>query len=508
MSDASRVDRKARLLAWLAMLALGLAVLVVGAGAAPASRTAVVLNLEGAIGPAAADYVARGIGQARERDASVVVLRMDTPGGLDTSMREIIRAILSAPVPVLTFVGPSGARAASAGTYILYASHVAAMAPGTNLGAATPVAIGGGLPMPGGGDDRSRDGASGGDRPERGPQGGAAKDGANAEQTGREGAEKDGAAKDGAGSDGSARPARRPGSAMEAKTVNDAVAYIRSLAQMRGRNADWAESAVREGASLSAEEAKARNVVDLVATSVANLLELAHGRTVAVGERSVVLDTKEIAQIAIDPDWRTRLLSVLTNPNLALILMMIGFYGLIFEFMNPGALYPGTIGAICLLLGLYALSALPLNYAGLGLIVLGVALMIAEAFTPSVGVLGIGGAIAFVLGATILIDTDVPGFGVSLPVIAGIAATGLGFSLLVVRLAWRSRKRPVVSGQEAMVGERGTVLDWSGRSGRVLAAGERWRAESGSPLAPGQHVRVVALDGLVLKVEPEPAATS
>src|SRR5690606_36120598 len=347
-----------------------------------------------------------------------------------------------------------------AGTYILYASHVAAMAPGTNLGAATPVAIGGGLPMPGGGDDRSRDGASGGDRPERGPQGGAAKDGANAEQTGKEGAAKEGAAKDGAGSDGSARPARRPGSAMEAKAVNDAVAYIRSLAQMRGRNADWAESAVREGASLSAEEAKARNVVDLVATSVANLLELAHGRTVAVGERSVVLDTKEIAQIAIDPDWRTRLLSVLTNPNLALILMMIGFYGLIFEFMNPGALYPGTIGAICLLLGLYALSALPLNYAGLGLIVLGVALMIAEAFTPSVGVLGIGGAIAFVLGATILIDTDVPGFGVSLPVIAGIAATGLGFSLLVVRLAWRSRKRPGASGQGAMVGGRGAVLDW------------------------------------------------
>jgi len=496
VADAIRVDRKARLVAWLAMLALGLAILVAGAGAAPASRTAVVLNLEGAIGPAAADYVVRGIGQARERDASVVVLRMDTPGGLDTSMREIIRAILSAPVPVLTFVGPSGARAASAGTYILYASHVAAMAPGTNLGAATPVAIGGGLPMPGG--DRSRDGDSGGDRPERAPKEGAAK----------EGAAKEGAAKDGAGSDESARPARRPGSAMEAKAVNDAVAYIRSLAQMRARNADWAESAVREGASLSAEEAKARNVVDLIATSVSNLLELAHGRTVTVGERSVVLETKGIAQLAIDPDWRTRMLSVLTNPNLALILMMIGFYGLIFEFMNPGALYPGTIGAICLLLGLYALSALPLNYAGLGLIVLGVALMIAEAFTPSVGVLGIGGVIAFVLGATILIDSDVPGFGVSLPVIAGIAATGLGFSLLVVRLAWRSRKRPVVSGQEAMVGERGTVLDWSGRSGRVLAAGERWRAEAASPLAPGQQVRVVGLDGLVLKVEPEPAATS
>jgi len=295
---------------------------------------------------------------------------------------------------------------------------------------------------------------------------------------------------------------------MEAKAVNDAVAYIRSLAQLRARNADWAEAAVREGASLSAEEAKARNVVDLIATSVPNLLELAHGRTVAVGERSVVLDTKGIAELAIDPDWRTRLLSVLTNPNLALILMMIGFYGLIFEFMNPGALYPGTIGAICLLLGLYALSALPLNYAGLGLIVLGVALMIAEAFTPSVGVLGIGGVIAFVLGATILVDTDVPGFDVSLPVIAGIAATGLGFSLLVVRLAWQSRKRPPLGGHEGMIGERGTVLDWSGRSGRVLAAGERWKAESETSLAAGQRVRVTGIDGLVLRVEAEPGALS
>jgi membrane-bound serine protease (ClpP class) len=476
------------------MAVVGLAILVSGRSALPASRMAVVLNLEGAIGPAGADYAVRGIRRANEHGAAVVVLRMDTPGGLDTSMREIIRAILAAPVPVLTFVAPSGARAASAGTYILYASHVAAMAPGTNLGAATPISIGGGLPLPGAGqDDRSRDGASGSDRPERAAGDGAAKDDA---------------AKNGTEKDDSAARSRRPASAMEAKLVNDAVAYIRSLAQLRGRNADWAESAVREGESLSAEEAKARNVIDLIATSVTNLLEVAHGRTVKVGESSVVLDTSGIVQQALDPDWRTRLLSAITNPNLALILMMIGFYGLVFEFMNPGALYPGTIGAICLLLGLYALSALPLNYAGLGLIALGVALMIAEAFTPSVGILGIGGVIAFILGATILIDTDVPGFELSLPIIAGIAAAGLGFSLLVARLAWRSRRRPLVSGREGMIGERGTVLDWTGRSGRVLVAGERWKAESDASLAAGERVRVTGVDGLVLRVEPEPAAQS
>jgi len=500
-AGAPRCIGRVRIQVWLVLLVLGLAMLLVGRVAVTASRSAIVLDIEGAIGPAAADYVIRGIGHARQRDAAVVVLRMDTPGGLDTSMREIIRAILSSPVPVLSFVAPSGARAASAGTYIVYASHVAAMAPGTNLGAATPVSIGGGLPSPGGGSGPPRDGGSGADPVERSPRSSAAQDAPadDAAASARAGREREGR------EDASART-RRPASTTETKAVNDAVAYIRSLAQMRGRNADWAEAAVRDGASLSAEEASARKVIDLIATSVTNLLEAAHGRNVVVGEDVVVLDTRGLEQVTLAPDWRTRLLSAITNPNVALIFMMIGFYGLIFEFMNPGALYPGTIGAICLLLGLYALSALPVNYAGLGLIVLGVALMIAEAFTPSLGVLGIGGAIAFILGATILVDTDVPGFEVSLPIVAGIAATGLGFSLLVVRLAWRSRTRPPLGGHEGMIGERGTVLDWSGRNGRVLAAGERWKAESETSLAAGQRVRVTGIDGLVLRVEAEPGA--
>jgi len=441
-----------------AAIALGIAATLLPAIATPAqavARNAVVLTLDGAIGPASADYVVRGISRAARDGAAVVVLRMDTPGGLDTSMREIVRAIVSSPIPVLGYVAPGGARAASAGTYILYACHVAAMAPGTNLGAATPVAIGGEAARPGG---------------QAAP---------------------------------SAQRGRQPDSTMAAKAINDAVAYIRSLAEMRGRNANWAERAVRDAASLSATDARAQRVIDLIATSVDDLLEKADGRTVSVDGEQVELKTRGLAQQALDPDWRTRLLSVLANPSLALILMMIGFYGLIFEFLHPGALYPGTIGAICLLLGLYALSVLPVNYAGLGLVVLGLLLMIAEAFTPSAGAAALGGAVAFVLGATILIDTEAPGFGVPWTSIGAIVATSLAFSLLVLRMLWRARRRPVQTGERGMLGERATVLEWSDGRGRVLAAGERWQAIGDAPLEPGQRVRIASIDGLVLRVVAE-----
>ncbi len=398
---------------------------------------------------------------AAERGAKLVVLQMDTPGGLDTSMRDINRAILASTVPVATYVHPSGARAASAGTYILYASHVAAMTPGTNVGAATPVSIGGGLPLPGGDKDDKKSGDD------------------------KEKQEKP--------------PA--PGS-METKAINDAVAYIRSLAELRGRNVDWAEEAVREAASLSASKAVEENVIEILASGIDDLLGQAHGRKVKVGTQEVTLDTKGLALEHFEPDWRTQVLATITNPNIALILMMIGVYGLIFEFMNPGALIPGTVGAICLLIALYAFAVLPVNYAGLSLIALGITLMIAEAFTPSI-VLGVGGVASFALGAAILVDTEAPGFQISWAVIGAVGVTSLALTLIVGRLAIASYRRRVATGVEEMAGARGEVQDWQDGAGHVFAHGERWKAVSAVPLSKGQLVRVKGVDGLVLRVEPE-----
>ncbi|MCA1367373.1 nodulation protein NfeD [Bradyrhizobium sp. BRP14] len=428
--------------------------------ASGAERVAIVLHVNGAISPAAAEYVTRGLARAKDRGAVLVILRMDTPGGLDTSMRDIIRAILDSSVPVASFVAPSGARAASAGTYILYASHVAAMAPGTNLGAATPIAIGGGLF----GDDEQRD-------------------------------------KNTPAEPGKPPDDKRPANPGEAKLINDAVAYIRGLAELRDRNADWAERAVREAASLSSAAAAREKVIDFTAATIADLLKQAHGRTVRVGQADVRLDTAGLAVEDVLPDWRTRLLSVITDPNVALLLMIVGIYGLIFEFLTPGTVVPGTIGGISLLLGLYALAVLPVSYAGIGLILLGVALLVAEAHAPSFGALGLGGGVAIVLGAAILFDTDVPGLQVSWPVLGGVAIASLTFSLLVARLALLSRRHKVATGAEQMIGISGKVDTWAGAAGYVIAHGERWRAVSGEPLGPGEDVMVVGRDGLTLEVK-------
>ena len=446
------------LLGLLALLA-GLAALALPAPAQP-GRSAYVLQVEGAIGPATVDYVSGGLARAEEEGATLVILRIDTPGGLDSAMRAIIRDILRSPVPVVAYVHPSGARAASAGTFILYASHVAAMTPATNLGAATPVQIGGNTPLP--------------------------------EQKDEKGGE------EGAGN----RQAPAGGSAMDAKAVNDAVAYIRGLAELRGRNADWAESAVRGAASLSASAALEQGVIEIVARDMGELLAALDGRTVNAGGVERRLATGDLALVTIEPDWRTRLLGAITDPNVALILMMIGVYGLFFEFMNPGALYPGTIGAICLLTGLYALAALPVNFAGAALILLGLALMTAEAFAPSFGILGIGGIVAFMLGGAILIDTDMPEFQLNWPALAGIGVASALALAETARVAVRARRRRIVSGAEEMVGASGTVLDWKSGHGHVFVHSERWRATGPDRLRKDQAVRVTGLDSLVLAVEP------
>lgn len=446
--------------------------------AVPASAQVVhQLTIDGAIGPVIANYVSDGLEEAAAADAAAVVLRMDTPGGLDSAMRQIVRDILGSPVPVIGYVAPSGARAASAGTYILYASHVAAMAPGTNLGAATPVQIGGMPGTPGG-------------EPEPQPAGG------DDEQAGDEQA-----AEDGEDGDDGERPAG--GSAMERKMINDAVAYIRSLAELRGRNADWAERAVRESVSLSYSAAREQNVIDLVAADTAALLAAADGREVEVGGGARTLALAGATVEDRPPDWRTELLATITNPNVAYILMLVGIYGLIFELANPGSLVPGVLGGICLLLALFAFQALPVNYAGLGLILLGILFMIAEALVPSFGALGVGGVIAFAFGSVLLFDADGEGFELSMMLVGGVTAASLVLFLGTATLAARAFQRRSVAGADHMLGGEGEVLQ-TGPPLRVRIEGESWLAETdtGIRLAPGDSVRVVGMEGLRLKVEP------
>ena len=447
-------------IAVVALVASLLAALADGSGS-----LAMTISINGAIGPASASYVRDALAKAAERHAEVVILRLNTPGGLNTSMREIIADVLASPVPVIGYVAPSGAHAASAGTYILYATHIAAMAPGTNIGAATPVQIGAPMPgLPSAPDKEGKDNQDGDHR-------GAPKD------------------------------------AMAAKVTNDAVALIRSLAELRGRNADWAEKAVREAATLSANAALQAHVIDLVARDPAELLSQVDGHVVEViGGKTKHLATKTAALEAIDAGWTSRFLAVITDPNVAFILLKIGIYGLIFELISPGAIAPGVVGAICLLVGLYALNLLPINYAGLALMLVGIMLLAIEAFSPTI-VVGLGGVIAFVLGAIMLLRVEAPGYRLSWSVIAIVSAMFTGFVLVVLGSLRRARKGPVLVGAQAMRGLPAKVLDWNEREGHVFAHGERWRARGVEAFKPGEMVEVANIVDLTLVVRRAPAST-
>ena len=453
--------------AFLGMVMLLLAALIAPSTIAQQSqRQALVIDIDGAIGPATADHVQRHLSALDPASVGLAILRIDTPGGLDIAMRKIIRAELASPVPVAVYVAPSGARAASAGTYILYAASVAAMAPGTNLGAATPIVIGGMPEMPG-------------REPEKKPDEADKKDGAKDE----------------------AKQAPDEGNAETRKMVNDAVAYIRSLAQLHGRNADWAESAVRGAASLPAEEALKLGVIDVVAPTVQALLQKIDGREVIVDGERRKLATAGLAVTEVALDWRTRLLSVITDPNIAYLLMLIGIYGLIFELSNPGAILPGVMGGICLLLALFAFSVLPIDYAGVALVLLGIGLMASEAVVTSYGILGLGGIVAFVMGSIIMFEPGSANFGLSISVVVASTIVSAGLLILALAMLVRSRRRAVVTGGAALIGAVGSVVEWTDGEGRVRVSGEVWRARAGTALEPGERVNVRDRDGLVLLVE-------
>jgi membrane-bound serine protease (ClpP class) len=445
--------------AWPAAALILAGWMLLAGAATPSGAAGMLLPVSGPIGPATSDFFVRKLREAAEHRASLVVVTLDTPGGLDTAMRDMVQAILASEIPVITYVSPGGARAASAGTFLVYASHVAAMAPATNLGAATPVQIGGPSPA--------------GPAPDRKP----------------------------ASQDGGARPAE-PGSAAERKALNDAIAYMRGLAELRGRNVAWAEAAVREGASLPAEEALAAGVVDVVAADLPELLRVLDGRKVRLHAQEVELRTAGLVLHEVQTDWRTDLLSLITNPNVAYLLMLIGIYGLLLEGYNPGTVLPGVVGAICLLLALFAFQVLSVNYAGLALVALGVVLIVAESFVPSFGTLGLGGIIAFVIGSVMLLDRDVPGFSVAWQLIGAMGLAGALVLLAIVSFAVRARRRPVVSGVEGLTREIAEAVEDFDHHGLVRVHGELWTAVSSEPVRAGQRLRIRNVDGLLIRVEP------
>ncbi len=395
-----------------------------------------LLEIDAPITPVVAEYIVKSISRAADKRAEAIIIRLDTPGGLVDSMREIVKKMISAEVPVVVYVGPSGARAASAGVFITLAAHVAAMAPSTNIGAASPVQMDGKM-----------------------------------DET------------------------------MASKITNDLSAMVRGVAEKRGRNAKWAEEAVRKAVSITEKEALKNNIIDIIAPDVPSLVKALDGRTVEVLLGKKTLQTKDALVEPIEMGFRYKLLSVISNPNIAYILMILGFYGLYFELSNPGAIFPGVAGAICLILAFYALQTLPINYAGLMLIILGVSLFIAEAFIMSGGILGVGGAVAMVFGSVMLIDSPEPFMRVSWFVIIPVVAMSALLFIITLTIAIRVHREKPDTGSEGLVGREAEARTDIAAEGQVFVHGEYWNAVSDEPVKKGERVKIIAVDGLKVKVK-------
>jgi len=448
---------------------------------ARADGTAILLDLDGALSVATAEYIIDGIDDAQERNANLIIIRMDTPGGLMEPMRDIVKSILGSSVPVVTYVSPGGARADSAGTYILLASHVAAMAPTTHLGAATPVSLMG---------DDAKDDIM--------PANPFAPPSAEEEQEDSEDAEEPGENDEAESDDAPSIP----GGAMNRKVMNDAIAYIRGLAEAHGRNADWAEDSVRTAATLTATAALEQNVIDLIAANQAELLAAVNGREVSVNNNPFTIEAEALTVEKIEPGWRLKVLGAIAQPEIAILLLIVGLYGLLFEGYNPGAIIPGVAGVICLLLAAYALQVLPVNYVGLALILFGLALITAEAFVPSFGALGIAGIAAMIFGLIMMFDSDIPGFGISIAFVTGVALVAGLLLLWLLSYLVKARRQGAVSGRDRIVGGHAVAIESFVGEGKVWIEGESWSAISKLPVEKDQVVLVQDLDGLTVTVEP------
>lgn len=432
----------------------------------PQAQPIYVTELDGTIGPATHAHLTESLTKAIHGNAQALIITLDTPGGLASSMREMTKAILSAPLPVIVYVSPSGSNAASAGAFLVYAGHLASMAPGTNIGAASPIPLGGDAPVP---NDRYSEPSN------------------SDEQK----------------SDVSTPSPAQASSAAQRKAVEDLTAYMRSMAEINHRNSEAGVSMILDGRSFSAQEALKANIVDYISTDLQELLSQINGRQVFVQKQSITLQTKHASVVTVKPNWRYDFLSIITDPNITYLLLIAGIYGLLFEFYSPGVLLPGILGSICLILAGYGLHLLPINFAGLFLLLLGLCLLISETFVTSYGLLGLGGIAAFVTGSVFLLDTLYPVYSVSRVIIGVMTILSASVVAILTTFVFGSLKQPHITGQHAMIGQRARVLENFTTTGQVEYEGAIYSATSDHPVKKGEYVVIKSVAGIKLSVSPK-----